>query len=302
MHVVMRDHDGAVLGSRDVDGPADCAARAALAAVLIGAWTGDFIRTSLGRGGGSPAPTSPPASARVTAPPLLPAVPSPARPTSPSSPRAASDTASPPKPPPPAAVTEANPAPVVTVAPVPRSTPALTTEPSPRPWTAGADVGAVVFGIHDGDAGTYGAGVQAMVRLRWLRVVALAETTGERHRLLGPAEATYASTRFGVGAGVGAQWRRVFADFTLVPELARDVMHGSGAELSPANRVVAWGYLLDGRARVGWRWRAFAPFLFAGASWSFVRERLTLDNRPDAATSLSRGNLAAGLGFSVTLR
>jgi hypothetical protein len=48
LRIVIRDKSGAALGSRTLPAPVDCQARAALAAVLIAAWAGEWIKTNLG--------------------------------------------------------------------------------------------------------------------------------------------------------------------------------------------------------------------------------------------------------------
>src|SRR5664279_4570498 len=48
LRILIRDGSGAVLGSRTVAAPVDCDARAEVAAVLIAAWTGEWIKTNLG--------------------------------------------------------------------------------------------------------------------------------------------------------------------------------------------------------------------------------------------------------------
>jgi hypothetical protein len=154
------------------------------------------------------------------------------------------------------------------------------------------------FGLYDGDGGTYGGGVEAGLIRRPLRLVALVEGTGERQRSLETGQAGYAFVRMGLGLGVRKSWQRVFVDFSLVPELARHALRGIG--LIEPNHLAAWGLMADGRVRLGWRFARAAPFLYLGASWSLLRERLRIDDSPNPIT-LSRANLAAGLGISFTV-
>ena len=52
LRILIRDGSGAALGSRTVAAPVNCQARAEVAAVLIAAWTGEWIKTSLGNPSG----------------------------------------------------------------------------------------------------------------------------------------------------------------------------------------------------------------------------------------------------------
>ena len=112
-------------------------------------------------------------------------------------------------------------------------------------------------------------------------------------------QAGYSFVRMGIGLGVRKGWQRAFVDVSLVPELARHTLRGIG--FLQSNSLTAWAFEVDGRARLGWRFGRVAPFLFLGASWSLLRERLRLDDPPGSIT-LSRANLAAGLGISFTIR
>jgi hypothetical protein len=161
------------------------------------------------------------------------------------------------------------------------------------------DLGLLAFGVHDGDAGTFGIGGQAVLFAETLSLVALVEGTGERQHALGPGQAGYSSLRLGVGGGVRKSWTSLFVDFALAPEIVRHALRGTG--LTQSNRVTAWGIEADGRARLGWSAGWVASFLYLGASWSLLREHLTLTDRSDSIT-LSRANLAAGLGISFMVR
>jgi hypothetical protein len=236
LRILIRDRGAAVLGSRSVAAPTDCQARAALAAVLIAAWTGDWMRTSLNS----------------------------------------------------------------------QSSPTLVAEPSVTSTPAGAHadqlhvaIDAFAFALHDGDAGGWGGGARVDVRWQALGLFAVGEKSADRRRALGPVSAQYNFVRSGVGLCARQQWSGVFADAAVAPEIVRYAISGAG--MASANDVVSWQAWADLRARLGVSFGSISPFLYASSSWSFVQQRLILDNRTDAIT-LSRANFAAGLGISVTVR
>jgi len=310
MRIVIQDAKGTALGQREVEAPADCAARTGLAAVLIAAWAGDWMRTNLGSADRSgPAILLPLVPATLDSSPGAAPIPSAVVSDQPAATRAlAAATTSEPSsavlPAPPEARSSLS---TATTPPEPAATAPATRAPAKAKAAAdstrvGFDLAGLGFGIHDGDAGTYGLGVEGTVRFSRLGVVALAETIGDRQRAMGPAQASYGLACFGLGLRAREAWGSAFADVAVVPEIARYAMRGSGSELAQANDVVAWGLLLDARARFGWEVGPVAPFAFAGASFSLLHEHLSLSNRPDSGIYLSRVNLAAGLGFSVSLR
>jgi hypothetical protein len=175
------------------------------------------------------------------------------------------------------------------------SRPAVLPQPS-VPWHV--ELAALGFGVHDGDAGTLGAGAEGVFLRRWLLLVGTAEWAAERARTLGAAQAGYGFVRMGLGLGVRTSWPRAFVDVSLGPALVRYSLRGIGVLQS--NDWSAWGGEVDGRLRLGWRFGRVAPFLYLGASWSLLRERLWLDDA-SAPITLSRANVAAGLGISVAI-
>lgn len=254
MEIVLSGHDGKVLGMRSVAAPATCEERAGVAAVVIVAWLGVWSADE-GRA----------ATATVAAVPRPPP-------------------SWPPPPSPPAARQPA--APQVTAA----ARPALS---APGP-TARGDVAAFACGVHDGDAGTWGAGAQASYSVgERLSLIALGEGTGQRSRPLGPGQAAYRTLRFGLGAALRGTWGRGFLDGGVAPELVRLSLHGQG--LATMRAAATWGGALDGRVRLGVRLARVTPFVFADTSYALTAARLTLDDRPDSVT-LSRLSFAAGLG------
>jgi len=310
LRIEIRDQRGIVLGGRRVSAPADCAARASLAAVLIAAWTGEWIATNLGEPPGAAQPAAgasvEPRSvrARPNVPDGPPSEPVPASAVPPAAPpiaRAVVPAAPPPSaPPPPAPPPPAPPPPVVTAAASPGPIVHAPNAATPVGRPLQVEVGLLGFGAHDGDAGVLGLGGQAALLGERLSLIALVEETGQRQRTLGPGQASYGSVRFGLSAAVRRAWTHLFVDLALLPELQRTVVQGLG--LVQAKGVIAWSVVADGRARLGWKAGRVAPFLYLGAGWSFRREHLTLDDRPDAAITLSRLDLAAGLGIAVFVR
>jgi len=306
LHIAIRDQRGIVLGGREVSAPSDCAARVSLAAVLIAAWTGEWIATNLGEptghaqpATGAPvetrgAPTPPESTARppseLVTPPARPPATGPAAPAPPPPAAAAAPPAVAPAATPPAAP--------AAIAPIRAARLPAMAQAIRRPLPV--ELGLLGFGAHDGDAGALGLGGQAALLGERLSLIALVEETGQRQRALGPGQASYGSLRFGLGAALRRAWRHLFADVALVPELERAVVQGN--DLVSSNGVTRWGIVADGRARLGWKLGPVAPFIYLGASWNFLREHLTLDDRSDAAITLSRLNLAAGLGISFFVR
>jgi hypothetical protein len=236
LRIMIRDGAGGVLGSRIVPAPVDCESRAKLAAVLIAAWTGDWIKTNFGS---QPRPTVPPA-------------------------------------------------PQVSLA----------AQAQGLAEQVHIDVGAFGFGIHDGDAGAVGGGVQAGLRWHTLGLAVVAEGSSDRQRALGPAYARYSFLRAGAGLSARRQWSRTFADVVLVPEIVRYALSGVG--LSVPRGVASWNLCADLRFRFGLSFGRISPFAYVGASWTLLKDDLRVYDGTDS-TALPRANLAAGLGISLTL-
>jgi hypothetical protein len=159
------------------------------------------------------------------------------------------------------------------------------------------EIAGLGFGTHDGDAGTFGAGILVGYRPTGaLALAALFEATGERERTLGPGLAGYRSFRLGIGAGGQRNWGRVFGDIGLFPELTLLTLNGK--QLATGRSATAWGAAADLRARLGIAWGRVAPFLFAGVSYDLRQENLTLDDHPQTILTLSRWNVSAGAGLA----
>jgi len=168
--------------------------------------------------------------------------------------------------------------------------------PAPRPWQA--EVGATFFALHDGDEGGFGLGARAdLARGAWLATL-LFEASSERERALGQGHGGYRFLRAGLGLGFREVWTRLFWEATLVPMVARFSLEGKHLEVN--NKVTDWGVVLDGQTRLGWNGGRFRPFLFGGASYGIPRIRMTLVDRPDAA-SLSTVNVKAGIGLAIAV-
>ena len=328
MRVVLRGPDGSILGTREIAAPEACHERATVAAVFIAAWVGEWTTAPMiedqntKRAASNPtAPARP--RARAADPSRTDLV---SREQgevkkadkSPQDPRltnlrkqgevAGADAARLPEAKvaspaakvesaPPAIPPDAKAAPSGTRVPPAaagetKAVPAKQARRGPRGEIAGLG-----FGTHDGDAGTFGAGILVGYRPTGaLALAALFEATGERERTLGPGLAGYRSFRLGVGAGVQRSWGRVFGDIGLFPELTLLTLNGK--QLATGRSATAWGAAADLRARLGIAWGRVAPFLFAGVSYDLRQESLTLDDRPQTILTLSRWNVSAGAGLA----
>ena len=320
MHVVLRGPDGSILGTREIAAPEACHERATVAAVFIAAWVGEWTTAPMiedqdtKRAASNPtAPARPRAKAadstsraslvsreqgEVKKADKNSQVGHPSPPQA--NPRAQGEVAKADDPKLPEAkeslsTKEAAAAPPATAAET--KTVAVAAK-KPRPDPRG-EIAGLGFGTHDGDAGTFGAGILVGYRPTGaLNLAALFEATGERERTLGQGVAAYRNFRFGVGAGGWRKWGRVFGDLGIFPELTLLTLNGK--QLAPGRSATAWGAAADLRARLGLTWGRLALFLFAGGSYALRGEHLTLDDRPQNIT-LSRWNVSAGAGLAVLL-
>jgi hypothetical protein len=295
MHVVLRGRDGSLMGSREVAAPEACDERVSVAAVFIAAWVGAWSTNPLpnlpSRDPATPAPAAGEPKPRDTALTPIGKVASPLK-SSPALRSVVTGQPIPPSSPPPPPTTPPRPPDSATSQ---SREAALRTRLSPKVEVAG-----LAFGTHDGDAGTFGAGVFAAYAIAdALAVGALLETTGTREAAVGPAMATYRTSRLGVGASVRRRWGRLFGDAGIFPELT--MLVASGQPLAIPRDVSTWGAAVDVRGRMGLALGRFLPFLFAGASGAMLAERLTLDDLPTDATTLPRWNFSAGAGLAVLL-
>lgn len=290
LYVVLRGQDGSMLGARDVAAPEACNERATVAAVLIAAWVGEWTIAPMADSQNSTLAASnrKPLSSSVPRPP-----PRTMDSTSPASlplheqvDLAKAEEAKPP---------DAKPASPNTKELAPETTPIVPASRKLKPATRG-EVAALGFGTHDGDAGTFGAGILVGYRpYGALALAALFEGTGERERTLGPGLAAYRAFRLGVGAGVLRRCGRVFGDVGIFPELT--LLTLSGKKLQSGHQATAWGAAADLRTRLGFAWGRLAPFLFVGGNCALRGERLSLDDRSQSI-ALSRWNVSVGAGLA----
>ena len=331
MHVVLRGPDGSILGAREVAAPETCHERATVAAVFIAAWVGEWTTAPMVEdqnakrtASNSTAPARPraraadptsraslvsreqgeakkadpqvghpgPAQANPRAQGEMSKADDSKRPEAKVASSAAKVESAPPAIPPGAKATLPGAGVPLAAAGETKAVAAKQARRGPRGEIAGLG-----FGTHDGDAGTFGAGILVGYRPTGaLALAALFEATGERERTLGPGLAGYRSFRLGVGAGVQRSWGRVFGDIGLFPELTLLTLNGK--QLATGRSATAWGAAADLRARLGIAWGRVAPFLFAGVSYDLRQENLTLDDHPQTILTLSRWNVSAGAGLA----
>jgi hypothetical protein len=177
-----------------------------------------------------------------------------------------------------------------------RSSPGPTAASAQRRWHA--ELGAMAFGIHDGDVAGLGFGGRVDVGFGVGLATVLFEHSGERRQGLGTGRGAYRFTRAGVGGGVHQQWPRWFWDATLAPMLTR--LSLEGVDLLRPRSTTEWQLALAAQARLGARVRWLRPFVFVGASYAVPAQQMTLADR-DVKVSLSPVNFQAGLGLAVGL-
>jgi hypothetical protein len=324
MRVVLRGPDGEVLGAREVAAPASCAERARVSAVLLSAWAGAWQAGSFPEADPLPGPTSAgragEASSGSTAarlssgrsPPAgsAPALPGPA-PGVRKGVAPAGLTAAPPRAPTPVP-TPSVPGPRRSEATPPPSTTHGTSQGPVRPNGREAtrvalggrpgrriplELAAFGFGIHDGDAGTFGAGIQVGYRFpHWLGIDAIFAGSAERERPMVRGLAAHRLYGLGLGPSLRKQLGPVFGDLVVFPEVTLISVEGRG--LSPGRSVTRWGVAVDGRLRIGLALGSWRPFVFAGTSYALRAEHLVLDDYPEQGITISRWNLSLGLGLA----
>jgi hypothetical protein len=316
MRVALRGLDGNVSGVREVAAPASCAERASVAAVLVSAWVGAWRTGSFPEGtrppgvkavgAGSSAPPDTALSAPIHSQPSALATPSDA-------PARAAHAPPPPSPavaPVPGAASSA----AATLAPgATRTVPAPASPPSParaadrtaqRAAPAGqparktmVELGGFGFGIHDGDAGAFGGGIQAGYRFpHWLGIDAVFAGSGVRERAMVRGSAAYRLYSLGVGLDVRKQSGPVSGDLGVFPEVT--LLSVDGRNLNPGRSVTRWGAAAAARLRLLLVLGPWRPFAFAGTSYALRAESLRLDDYPEQSITLSRWNLSLGLGLA----
>jgi hypothetical protein len=319
MRVALRGLDGAISGVREVAAPGSCAERASVAAVLVSAWVGAWRAGSFpeaspplgakatpvdapplpagapaGTGRSQPAPSAgslEPPAADVRAP-AFPASPG-ASPAGTFAPGLSPSVARPLSAPSPARASPSRPV---------RALDGLAAEGAPagRPARRSLlELGGFGFGMHDGDAGTFGGGMQVGFRFPgWLGLDAVFAVGGQRERAMVRGTAAYRLYGLGLGLSFRKRSGSVFADLGVLPDIT--LLRVEGRNLNPGRSFGRWGIAADARVRLGLALGSWRPFVFAGASYALRAERLTLDDypEPEHSITLSRWNFSFGLGLA----
>jgi hypothetical protein len=176
-------------------------------------------------------------------------------------------------------------------APVPVATPESR---AARPWQA--ELGALAFGVHDGDEGTFGLGGRADVGLGPWMATAIGEASWSRERSVGTGQGSYRFIRAGLGPGIRSQGDRLFWDAALLAMVERLALEGKN--LTPPNTASDWDMVVAISSRLGWNGRRVRPFVFLEASYSTPQQNMLPTGRADRRVSLSQFNVEAGLGIS----
>lgn len=182
-------------------------------------------------------------------------------------------------------------------APPAASAKATTSTTARLPWRF--ELGTMVFALHDGDQGGWGAGARAdLGRGAWF-LTGLFEGSSERQQPLGLGQGGYRFLRAGVGLGLRQRWSRWFWDASLLPMVDRLSLRGKALETNLS--ASSWGFVASAQTRLGWSVWRLRPFLFAGVSYRIPVQRMTLLDRPDLKVPLSAFNVEAGLGISFEI-
>jgi hypothetical protein len=201
-----------------------------------------------------------------------------------------------------AATTSAAPAtatPPGAVSPV-ASWPSVTAPPAPA--SAVTEVGGFGFKIHDGNAGAFGAGVEAGYRLlRWLALTAWLENSDKREQAGENGSVTYRLSDLGLGPTVGDDGGPLFGDLSVFPKLtqltlqSRYLIRGGP---TTGKSVTRWGTAVDARLRLGLVLGPWRLFMFLAGSYASKAESLTIYHYPDRGVTLATGNVSLGMGLS----
>jgi hypothetical protein len=299
MRVALRGLDGKVSGEREIAAPAACSERAAVAAVLVSAWVGAWPSGSSPTGA---RPSEAKADRATSLAPPFPPVRSPA--TAIGTPaNAPARAAHAPLLPPPAVTGVSSSAAAAPPAEAPTMT-ASGSRPNPTAARIGRparqtliELGGFGFGIHDGDAGAFGGGLQAGFRFpHWLGLDAVLAGTLERERAMVRGSAAYRLYSLSVGPNARTQVGPVAGDVAVLPELT--FLSVDGRSLNPGLSVTRWGAGAAARLRLALVLGRFRPFALASTSYALRAERLRLDDYPGQSITLSRWNFTLGLGVS----
>jgi hypothetical protein len=297
MRVALRGLDGKISGVREIAAPTACAERATVAAVLVSAWVGAWPAGALPEAARMPeteraASSSPPILSVRTAP-TLPNRPGDAPARAARTPLPALPTAAPLPGDSSSAIAPTMPMPVAE--PPPARTAVAQAGRPVRPTRV--ELGGFGFGIHDGDAGAFGGGIQAGYRFpHWLGLDAVLAAAAARERAMVRGSAAYRQYSLGVGLNARKQSGRVAGDLGVLPEVT--ILSVEGRNLNPGRSVTRWGAGAATRVRLALVLGPWRPFAFAGASFALRAERLRLDDYPARSITLSRWSFTLGLGLS----
>jgi hypothetical protein len=162
------------------------------------------------------------------------------------------------------------------------------------------EVGGFSFGIHDGNAGAFGSGVQAGYRFsRWLAMGAWLEGSGQREQAMDLGSAAYRLYDFGFGPTVWQEIGPIFGDLSVFPELTLFTIKTKlmvRGQLHPGQSLTRWGAAAEARLRLGLVLGPLRPFIFVAGSYALTAERLTY--YPEESMTLARGNVRLGLGLA----
>jgi len=176
--------------------------------------------------------------------------------------------------------------------------PAVTVAPPavPRRW---AEVGLQGGAHHDGAGMAPGATVLAGLQLSGpLHAGAIAGFIAARQHDLGPGAVGYSLARAGAGVVYRAHPGATWIDAGLFPLIVRRQL--TPRNLPAARGVALWAGALEARLRLGVTWRRIMPFVCGGVGRTFVRDRVTLEDVPEAA-ELSPWDFNVGIGLAVVL-
>ena len=164
------------------------------------------------------------------------------------------------------------------------------------------EVGGYGFGIHAGNAGAFGGGVQAGYRFsRWLGMGAWLEGSGQREQAMAVGSAAYRLYDLGFGPTVWQEAGPIFCDLSVFPELTLltiKTLLESKAGLEPGKSLTRWGAAAEARFRAGLVLGPLRPFIFVAGSYALIAERLTLDEYPEDSTTLARRDVRLGVGLA----
>lgn len=204
-----------------------------------------------------------------------------------------------------------SPASAATAAEVPRADKGEVLDPSRVAPTASSvwrsrrpfplEMGLFGFGIHDGEAGTFGGGLEAGYRfLRRLAVGAWVEASGERKRATVDWSYTHRLYSLGLGLTVRETAGRLLVDLSVFPELTR--LTAEGAYLVSGSSQTRWGGGAGTRFRLGLPLGPWCPFIFVGGSFVWWTESLSVYEQHVYSGNVALPSRNASLGVGLAYR